>query len=85
MCDFGHAYPAQSQTVVLVIRRKTNFMAMTRQECTTPFERVVGIVILSSLLRLSMAPRNAEFECRFQITEWQQHLLLCPQQIFGRL
>ena len=56
---FLDTYPAQGWTVVSVIRGKTSFMVMTRQERTATFEMVDGGVMSNSLVSLTMAPRNA--------------------------
>ncbi len=56
---FLDTYPAQGWTVVSAIRGKTSFLVMTRQERTATFEMLDGGVISSSLVTLTMAPRNA--------------------------
>ena len=56
---FLETYPANGWTVVSSVRGKNSFMVMTRQERTATFEMVDGGMLASSVVSLTMAPRNA--------------------------
>ena len=52
-------YPTHGWTVVSSVRGKNSFMVMTRQERTATFEMVDGGMLASSVVSMTMAPRNA--------------------------
>jgi hypothetical protein len=56
---FLETYPANGWTVVSSVRGKNSFMVMTRQERTATFEMVDGGMLASSVVSMTMAPRNA--------------------------
>ena len=56
---FLDTYPAQGWTVVSAVRGKTSLLVLTRQERTATLEMMDGGVLGSSLIALTMAPRNA--------------------------
>lgn len=56
---FLETYPAQGWTVVSAVRGKTSLLVLTRQERTATLEMMDGGVLGSSLIALTMAPRNA--------------------------
>jgi hypothetical protein len=56
---FLETYPANGWTVVSSVRGKNSFMVMTRQERTATFEMVDGGMLGSSVVSMTMAPRNA--------------------------
>ena len=56
---FLETYPAQGWTLVSAVRGKSSVMVLTRQERTATVELIDGGVWGSSLVMLTMAPRNA--------------------------
>ncbi len=56
---FLETYPANGWTLVSSVRGKNSFMVMTRQERTATFEMVDGGMLASSVVSMTMAPRNA--------------------------
>ncbi|MGV0961302.1 MAG: hypothetical protein ACOYB1_15855 [Limnohabitans sp.] len=56
---FLETYPAQGWTLVSAVRGKSSVMVLTRQERTATVELIDGGVWGSSLIMLTMAPRNA--------------------------
>lgn len=56
---FLETYPAQGWTVVSAVRGKTSLLVMTRQERTATLEMTDGGVWGTSLIALTMSPRNA--------------------------
>ncbi len=56
---FLETYPAQGWTLVSAVRGKSSVMVLTRQERTATVELIEGGILGSSLVMLTMAPRNA--------------------------
>ena len=56
---FLETYPAQGWTLVSAVRGKSSVMVLTRQERTATVELIDGGILGSSLVMLTMAPRNA--------------------------
>ena len=56
---FLETYPAQGWTVVSAVRGKTSVLVLTRQERTATLEMMDGGILGTSLIALTMAPRNA--------------------------